>query len=188
MVRRLGGISPCRRPAATSRAWTKRSIVGARSASVTRWPGPKWHKPWRTGDTYWTTPPATLMSRPPTFRQPVSVTCPASTRARLLVPPPMSMWSTVLPVWAENRSAPAPLAARTLSKSGPAVATTNSPANSFRLSKTALAFSFRAVSPVMMMAPVDTSWGSIPARRYSSATICRMPAASSLVADRRGVK
>ncbi len=74
----------------------------------------------------------------------------------------MSMWSTVLPVWAENRSAPAPLAARTLSKSGPAVCDYEFPGKFLQAVQNGPGVSFRAVSPVMMMAPVDTSWGSIP--------------------------
>ena len=43
------------------------------------------------------------------------------------------------------------------SRSGPAVATTKSPAKADRAASTWRAFSFRAVSPVMITAPVATS-------------------------------
>ena len=74
------------------------------------------------------------------------------------------------------------------SRSGPAVATTKSPANSESAARTSRAFSFRAVSPVMMTAPVWTWSLRSPARRYSSATMSRTPRASMTVSDSRGVK
>ena len=74
------------------------------------------------------------------------------------------------------------------SRSGPAVATTKSPAKADRAERTWRAFSFRAVSPVMMTAPVDTCPGEKPEARYSSATMARTPSASMTVSERRGVK
>ena len=74
------------------------------------------------------------------------------------------------------------------SRSGPAVATTKSPAKAERAERTSRAFSFRAVSPVMMTAPVWTSSRRSPAFSYSSATMSRTPAASMTVSERRGVK
>ena len=74
------------------------------------------------------------------------------------------------------------------SRSGPAVATTKSPANSDRAESTSWAFSFRAVSPVMMTAPVSTWDLSKPDLPYSSATMAPTPAPSMTVSDRRGVK
>ena len=74
------------------------------------------------------------------------------------------------------------------SRSGPAVATTKSPANSDRAESTSRAFSFRAVSPVMITAPVSTWAGEKPDLRYSPATMSRTPAASITVSDSRGVK
>ena len=100
----------------------------------------------------------------------------------------MSMCSTVFPVCLEKSTAPAPLAASTLSRSGPAVATTNSPAKSDRASSTARAFSLRLVSPVMMMAPVSTLSRRMPAFRYSSATSSRSTPASTWLSSSRGVK
>ncbi|CUQ14429.1 Uncharacterised protein [Flavonifractor plautii] len=74
------------------------------------------------------------------------------------------------------------------SRSGPAVATTKSPANWERAESTSRAFSLRAVSPVMITAPVSTCSGAKPDFRYSSATMVRTPSASITVSESRGVK
>ena len=106
----------------------------------------------------------------------------------LVVPPPTSRLATVVRWSWESLSAPAPRAESTDSRSGPAVATTKSPARSERASSTSLAFSFRAVSPVMITAPVRTSSGVMPAAWYSSRTIFFTASASISVLDFRGVK
>jgi hypothetical protein len=49
------------------------------------------------------------------------------------------------------------------SRSGPAVETTNSPAKPLSFSSTRAEFSFRALSPVMITAPVSVSAGVKPA-------------------------
>ncbi len=59
--------------------------------------------------------------------------------------------------------APLPCPAITDSRSGPAVDTTKSPANTLSSSRTMEAFSFLADSPVMMAAPVSTCAGTTPA-------------------------
>ena len=74
------------------------------------------------------------------------------------------------------------------SRSGPAVATTKSPAKADRADSTSLAFSFRAVSPVMITAPVAISPLAKPDFRYSSSTMARTPWASITASDSRGVK
>jgi hypothetical protein len=69
----------------------------------------------------------------------------------------------VFPISFDLVTAPEPYAARTASKFGPAVAATNlpvSPASAFTIHS---AFSFFAVSPVMMTAPVSISETAIPA-------------------------
>ena len=131
---------------------------------------------------------SSFISRPPTFRHPVRSTTPCRIRARLLVPPPMSMWSTGLEVSTDSSTAPAPLAARMLSKSGPAVVTTNSPANSARARAAAAAFSFRLVSPVMISAPVSTCSGRMPAARYSCRKSSFKASPSTSVSRISGVK
>ena len=67
------------------------------------------------------------------------------------------------------------------------MATTKSPAKPARAARTWRAFSFRAVSPVMMTAPVSMADRSTAARRYSAATMASTPRASMTVSERRGV-
>jgi len=105
------------------------------------------------------------MSRPPTFIAAVAATLPSLHTAILELPPPTSQFMIVFPVVPDLATAPEPYAARTLSKLGPAVAATNlpvSPASSFTIHS---AFSFFAVSPVIMTAPVSISETAIPASR-----------------------
>ena len=59
------------------------------------------------------------------------------------------------------------------SRSGPAVDTTNSPAKPLSFSSTSAEFSFRALSPVIITAPVSVSAGVNPALANSAATISR---------------
>lgn len=99
--------------------------------------------------------------------------------AMLDVPPPTSTLATVQANSREWSWAPAPLAAMMDSRSGPAEATTNSPASSDMLSVTSSAFSLREDSPVMMTAPVCTSAGVMPARPYSR-SISEATAATSI--------
>ena len=106
----------------------------------------------------------------------------------LLVPPPMSTLAMAVRFSLDRASVPAPRAESTDSISGPAVATTKSPARSDRASSTSLAFSFRAVSPAMITAPVRSISGVMPAAWYSSRTIRLTASASISVAERRGVK
>ena len=68
----------------------------------------------------------------------------------------------------DKQPAPAPRAERTDSRSGPAAATTNSPARLLIRSVTRAEFSFLEDSPVMITAPVCTCSGNIPAFLYSS--------------------
>ena len=74
-----------------------------------------------------------------------------------VVPPPISKLITTEFLFFDTLSAPAPFPAIIDSKSGPAVATTKSPARSLNCSVIRLAFSLRAVSPVIVTAPVLTS-------------------------------
>ena len=113
---------------------------------------------------------------------------PVSYRAMLLVPPPTSRLATATRRCLDRASAPAPRAERTDSRSGPAVATTKSPAMSDRAASTSLAFCFRAVSPVMITAPVWISLGLMPPAAYSRRTMSFTASASISVGDFRGVK
>ncbi len=101
-------------------------------------------------------------------KHPVSITSPFLKRDILDVPPPMSIFATYAFSSFDILSAPAPLPAIIPSRSGPAVATTKSPANILKFCKTSLAFSFLAVSPVIITAPVFTSSGKTLAFLYSN--------------------
>ncbi len=83
----------------------------------------------------------------------------------------MSKLNICVFLFSEKSIAPEPFPAIILSKSGPAVATTKSPAIPLSAFKTSLAFDFLAVSPVIITAPVDIAAGDIPAFLYSSSTI-----------------
>ena len=98
----------------------------------------------------------------------------------LLVPPPTSRFATTARLSSDILSVPA--------RSGPAVATTKSPLSAESAESSWLAFFLRAVSPVMMIAPVFTMAGVIPARLYSSATILFTASASISVDESSGVK
>ena len=106
----------------------------------------------------------------------------------LLVPPPTSRFATTARLSSDILSVPAPRADRTDSRSGPAVATTKSPLSAESAESSWLAFFLRAVSPVMMIAPVFTMAGVIPARLYSSVTILFTASASISVDESSGVK
>ena len=131
---------------------------------------------------------STRICRPPISRQPLAAVSPLSKKTAFVVPPPMSRLITVIPRSSEARCAPLPFPARTDSRSGPAVETTNSPAKPESDFRSTAAFSLRAASPVTITAPVPTSDGAKCARPYSVATILRMPSPSSRTALRRGVK
>ena len=77
--------------------------------------------------------------------------------AIFVVPPPMSKFTMEVFLSSAKPKAPEPFPAIILSRSGPAVATTKSPAIPLSAASTSLAFSFLAVSPVIITAPVDTS-------------------------------
>ena len=90
--------------------------------------------------------------------------------------------------FSEKAIAPEPLPAIILSRSGPAVATTKSPAIPLKAFNTSFAFDFLAVSPVIITAPVDIEDGVIPAFLYSSSTIFFTPWESISVWLTNGVK
>ena len=129
-----------------------------------------------------------MTSLPPISRHDVASKLPFLNTAILLVPPPMSMLAITFESSADIKSAPAPRADKTDSKSGPAVATTKSPAISLSAHSTSLALSFLAVSPVIITAPVCKSLGFILAFRYSPATIAFTFSASILETLSKGVK
>ncbi len=87
----------------------------------------------------------------------------------------------------EYCQAPLPLPAIMASRSGPAVLTTNSPAKPLSFWSTRAEFSFLALSPVMITAPVPVSAGVKPAFRNSSATISLTASPSIRDRVRRGV-
>ena len=120
------------------------------------------------------------MSLPPTSMQVCPTKSPQLNTEIFVVPPPMSRFAVTQPYVFEKASAPAPLPAIMDSKSGPAVATTKSPANSESLSVINLAFSFSADSPVIITAPLSTSSGRIPADAYSFSIILFISSPSSV--------
>ena len=120
-------------------------------------------------------------------RQPLATARPQSNKAMLVVPPPMSRLTAVQLISWENCWAPLPLPAMMASRSGPAVETTNSPAKPLSFSSTRAEFSFRALSPVMITAPVSVSAGVYPAFWNSPATSSRTRSPSIRLWFTRGV-
>ena len=106
----------------------------------------------------------------------------------MVVPPPISRFSTLQCRSFEAAKAPLPFPAITDSMSGPAAETTNSPATPESSLTIASAFSLRADSPVMITAPVLTSSGRNPAFRYSLSTSSLVAAASIWNRSVSGVK
>ena len=128
-----------------------------------------------------------FISLPPISRQVVSSTSPLLKITLFVVPPPTSKFTILVFFSSENVYAPEPFPAIILSKSGPAVATTKSPAIPLNVSKTSFAFSFLAVSPVIITAPVDTSSYLIFAFLYSFSIIFFTFFVSITVSDINGV-
>ena len=135
-----------------------------------------------------TTPPSSSMIRPPKLMAAEPCSRPRRNTALLALPPPMSTLVTVVKRWREWLAAPEPRPAIMPSTLGPATVTTKSPARPAMALSTASAFFLRAVSPVMITAPVST-WDSwIPARRYSARSRAVSAAVSMVSASTRGVK
>ena len=121
-------------------------------------------------------------------RQPLAITSPSEKITILVVPPPMSRLAVTQCSRRLAAQAPLPFPAMTDSRSGPAVETTNSPARTLSRSSTAAAFSFRADSPVMITAPVSTSAGVKPARRYASSAMRPTASPSTSTGESSGVR
>ena len=127
------------------------------------------------------------MSLPPTSIQVWATRSPQLNTEMFVVPPPISRLAATQPYTFEKDSVPAPRPAMIDSRSGPAVATTKSPANSESFSVMSLAFSLSADSPVIMTAPLSTSSGVIPAFLYSVSMISLILSPSSCSSEIRGV-
>ena len=107
----------------------------------------------------------------------------------LVVPPPTSRLATAVRASSEGRSAPAPRADSTDSRSGPAVATTKSPAKACqRLQNLVGVLLARGFAGNDDRAGPDISPDGMPAAAYSFRTISLTASASISVADRSGVK
>ena len=121
-------------------------------------------------------PASSMRTTPPSLskasrRAPMSIaetswTLPALHKANLLVPPPISTFSTTPPIFAECATAPEPCAAMVASRPSPALTATNLPASWAKSSPMARALRRRTATPVRISAPVSTSSRRILAFLY----------------------
>jgi len=110
----------------------------------------------------------------------ISRTSPASHRAILEVPPPISTFMTRADSRIERAQAPDPKAARVASSASPALTETNFPACEANNSPMARALPRRTATPVRIKAPVSIAPGSTPASSYCL-SMKRPSAAASIV-------
>jgi len=103
------------------------------------------------------------------------------------VPPPISRFITFLLSFLDISQAPEPYPASNDSSLGPAVATTKLPKYSERSLDISLAFSFLAVSPVIITAPVDILLFSTLHKLSASETISLIFIKSMVTSSKKGV-